>query len=155
MPAPGATAEEKLAALHERLTEKVAALRTGDEWVQWLGVASKFHNYSFKNTVAILVANPDATQVAGYRAWQALGRQVTKGEAGIPILAPIVKRGRAAGSPEVAAASTGSPPELAATRPRVVGYRIAYVWDVSQTTREALPEKPSPQLLAEDAPEGL
>jgi N-terminal domain of anti-restriction factor ArdC len=56
----------------------------------------RFHKYSFGNVLLIARARPDATYVAGYRAWNALGRYVRKGEKGILILAPIIgrKRGR-------------------------------------------------------------
>ncbi len=92
-----AAREEKLAALHEQLTEQVAALRSGDDWRAWLDFASRFHTYSFNNTLLIYAQRPEARAVAGYTAWQALGRQVVKGEKGIQILAPrhpTERRGR-------------------------------------------------------------
>src|SRR5689334_20232829 len=87
-----AAREEKLAALHRQLAEQVAALAAGPEWRRWLDVAARFHNYSLNNTLLILAQRPAATQVAGYSLWQQLGRQVTKGERGIAILAPITWR---------------------------------------------------------------
>jgi hypothetical protein len=92
---------DKLAALHERLAQQVAALRTGDDWRRWLEVASRFHDYSFNNTLLIYAQRPDATLVAGYEAWKALGRQVEKGQRGIQILAPIVRRDRDSAAGEV------------------------------------------------------
>ena len=71
---------------------------------------------------------PDATNVAGYRAWQGLSRQVRRGERAIRILAPIVvKRTDANGDPQRA----------------VVGFRSVNVFDVAQTDGEPLPEPPS------------
>ena len=50
---------------------------------------SKFHNYSFNNTLLIALQRPYATLVAGYQAWQKnFNRHVNKGERGIRILAP-------------------------------------------------------------------
>ena len=69
---------DKLAALHDRLAEQVAALRTGQDWQRWLTVAARFHTYSLNNTLLILAQRPDATQVAGYEAWKTLGRQVAQ-----------------------------------------------------------------------------
>ncbi len=143
-----ATREDRLAALHQRLTDHVRQLRTGEGWLRWLRVASRFHAYSFQNTVAILATRPDATRVGGYRAWQDLGRQVNKGERGIPILAPILRRGP---TPD----ATTSPDDDAEAKPRLVGYRIAYVWDVTQTSGQPLPQPPHPALLEGHAPDGL
>ncbi|MGH9150573.1 MAG: ArdC-like ssDNA-binding domain-containing protein, partial [Acidimicrobiales bacterium] len=94
----------------------------------------------------ILLQAPNATRVGGYRRWQSLGRQVRKGERGIAIFAPCVYRARPLDDDEAAGA-----PELA----RVLrGFRIAHVWDESQTDGDPLPDV-RPQLLAGEAPAGL
>ena len=68
---------------------------TGDKYAQYLQTMSKFHRYSFNNTLLIAMQRPDATLVTGYRNWQSMGRQVKKGEKGITILAPApIKRKR-------------------------------------------------------------
>jgi DNA primase len=172
---------DKLTTLHDQLAEQVAALRTGEDWRHWLEVAGRFHRYSFTNTLLIATQRPDATAVAGYEAWKAMGRQVTKGEKGLQILAPVVRRTRAepgAGGGDQAAATepaeptsrpepAGAAPSGAASSPKeqdevgrarvgqLAGFRLAYVWDVSQTTGEPLPTPPTPQLLAGQAPAGL
>lgn len=53
-----------------------------------LDFASRFHRYSLNNQALIASQCPQATYVAGYRAWHKLGYQVRKGERGIRILAP-------------------------------------------------------------------
>jgi hypothetical protein len=58
----------------------VAALVDGEQWKAILRAAARFHDYSIGNILLILAQRPDATRVAGYRTWQALGRQVTRGE---------------------------------------------------------------------------
>ncbi len=159
--------EAKLAALHETLTEQVAALASGPQWRAWLETAARFHNYSFNNTVLLLAQKRDATQVAGYNLWQELGRQVAKGEKGLMILAPVTRRVEntttTSTEPE-ASTSTARPPAAddtngrepaAESRRRVVGFRPAYVWDISSTTGDPLPTPPMPQLLAGHAPAGL
>jgi hypothetical protein len=84
--------------------------------------------------------------VAGYRRWQTLGRQVRKGQQGIAILAPCVQRSRPVDDQEEV------------ERPEVVrilrGFRVAHVWDVSQTDGDPLPDV-TPVLLAGEAPVGL
>ena len=64
---------EKTAELLERLKAQVATLTTEDRWRRYLAVQSTFHGYSFRNTLLIMVQRPDATRVAGFHAWKALG----------------------------------------------------------------------------------
>ena len=73
------------AELHETIAQQVEALATSEAWAQFLAFAGKFHRYSLNNLLLILAQRENATQVAGYRTWQKLGRQVRKGERGIRI----------------------------------------------------------------------
>src|ERR1035441_2750017 len=72
----------------------VAALESGHSEVltAYLGAMAKFHTYSFGNIMLIARQKPDATNVAGLRTWNSLGRFVKRGEKGIFILAPMVGR---------------------------------------------------------------
>jgi len=72
---------------------------------------------------------PTATHVAGFQTWHKLGRFVKKGERGILILAPIVRR-KTENDEE-----TKNPEASTA-----VGFRAAYVFDISQTDGQELPE---------------
>src|SRR6266436_5525957 len=72
----------------ERLAEAVEKLADSDTFAAWLRARAAFHDYSFGNVCLIVSQRPDASRVAGYKAWQKLGRQVRKGEHGIRILAP-------------------------------------------------------------------
>ena len=47
--------------------------------------------FSFRNCCAILSQRPNATNCAGFHAWQAAGRKVSKGAKGIAILVPFSK----------------------------------------------------------------
>ena len=78
--------------LHQRLAEGIATLDDRDEWQRYLAFARSFHNYSFGNQILIMLQSPDATAVAGYRAWQAKGYQVRRGEQAIRILGPVTRR---------------------------------------------------------------
>jgi hypothetical protein len=65
--------------------------RAGEEFQAWLDVHSRFHEYSFRNTLLIKQQCPKATKVAGYKAWQTdFDRQVQTGESAIWIWAPII-----------------------------------------------------------------
>ena len=70
----------------------VQSLESGRSEVltQYLGTMARFHTYSFGNVMLIARQKPDATNVAGIRTWNSLGRFVKRGEKGILILAPMV-----------------------------------------------------------------
>jgi antirestriction protein ArdC len=129
----------------DTLAAGISRLTNSAEWKSWLDVQRRFHRYSFGNTLLIALQRPDATQVAGFRAWLGMGRHVRKGEKGIAIIAPVVSRLRVkdeeTGTESVI---TGSPK----------AFRLAYVFDVSQTDGAALPEVPLSKLQGED-PDGL
>lgn len=105
----------------------VRALLTSDGWRRWAETRATFHDYSMGNCMLIALQRPDATQVAGFKAWQQLGRQVRKGERAIRIMAPMVVKDREA------------PENEDATR---VLFRSVPVFDIGQTDGEPLPEPP-------------
>jgi hypothetical protein len=76
----------------ERLAEAVERMADSETFAAWLRARATFHDYSFSNVCLIVSQRRGATHVAGYKAWQKLGRQVRKGEHGIRILAPCRAR---------------------------------------------------------------
>jgi antirestriction protein ArdC len=125
------TAKEAIAANIQSLVEQLEAGHS-EALTAHLNAMSRFHNYSFGNILEIARQKPGATRVAGLYAWNQLGRKVKKGERGIRILAPIVGVRR---KPEEGAEK--DIPEQ--NRPVLVGFRNAYVFDVSQTEGTELP----------------
>src|SRR5207244_9017424 len=81
--------------LLQRLTEGVQQLTSSQDWLRYLDFASRFHTYSFGNQILLALQAPHATYVAGFRRWLQLGRHVRRGEKGLAILAPIVRRFKA------------------------------------------------------------
>ena len=80
---------EKLKEITDRLEQGISELFESDRYKEYLSVMSKFHNYSFNNTVLIAMQKPDASLIAGFNAWKnEFGRSVKKGEKGIRIIAP-------------------------------------------------------------------
>ncbi|MHB2029399.1 MAG: pentapeptide repeat-containing protein, partial [Acidimicrobiales bacterium] len=75
--------------LLEGLSNGIAELTTSEKWKQYLDVQSKFYRYSPSNAMLIMMQNPYATRVAGYKKWLELGRQVMAKESALRILAPI------------------------------------------------------------------
>lgn len=165
-----AARDAKLDELHERLTRAVEQLVSGDDWHRALEFAARFRSRSFGNTLLIFaqhldayqagrVPDPEPSYVAGYKQWLSFGRQVTKGQSGYMIFAPVTGR-FASSTPQNAESwrrlgrfEKPKPGEV--VRSRMVGARPAYVWDVSQTTGDPIPERPTPRLLEGEAPAGL
>ena len=125
---------------------------TGDKYAQYLQTMSKFHRYSFNNTLLIAMQRPDATLVTGYRNWQSMGRQVKKGEKGITILAPApIKRKREQEildqnhNPLLDADGKPRTEEVEVVIPR---FKPTTVFDISQTDGEPI-ETLAPEELTE------
>jgi antirestriction protein ArdC len=119
----------------EILQKGVQQIMSSNGWRQALEFRSRFHTYSFLNSTLIVAQRPNARLVAGYRKWQELGRQVQKGEKGIAILAPIVKRDDEDTDLKV-----------------IVGFRTVKVFDIGQTEGAAIPQPDPPKLLEGDSP---
>lgn len=129
--------EEELQQTLQRLEEGVEEIFTSGKYMEYLTVMSRFHSYSSNNCMLIAWQRPDATLVAGYRAWQdKFGRHVKKGERGIRILSPIVVKGKL---PEDGQDGIGDPNAEKTKAKRLVGFRLATVFDVSQTEGRDLP----------------
>ena len=120
---------EQIKEITDRATEQlVAALNAGhsEALTGYLKAIGRFHRYSLHNVLLIASQKPNASYVAGFRTWNQFGRFVKKGEKGILILAPIVRR-KAENDDEREEASSS-----------VAGFRAAYVFDVSQTDGKEL-----------------
>jgi N-terminal domain of anti-restriction factor ArdC len=93
--------ERRRARDRERLQQAAEELLTSEAWERWVRVRSRngLSRYSVNNQLLIALGRPDATFVAGFRAWLELGYQVRKGEKAIWILAPpkIKERDRVSG----------------------------------------------------------
>ena len=112
----------------QELAEATDAARVSTEMLRYLDMCARFHQYSPCNVWLILMAKPDATHVAGFKKWQTMERFVRKGERGIPILAPILVR---------------DGESLDEDRRKLIGFKVVYVFDISQTDGEPLPEAPN------------
>ncbi len=145
--------EDQMKEITERLERGVKELFTSDQYTEYLNTMSKFHNYSFNNTVLIAMQKPEATLVAGYQAWQKkFGRYVKKGQRGIKIIAPTPIKLREEvekydpETHELILRPDGQPEteEVVSVIPR---FRVTTVFDVSQTDGKPLPEIEAKELL--------
>ena len=121
----------------QELAQATDAARISTAMQSYLDTCARFHQYSYGNLWLILMSKPNASRVAGFRRWRTLGRFVRKGEQGIPILAPITRKLEDDDGLEIT---------------KLAGFKVVYVFDISQTEGEPLPEPPewkSPQQHAE------
>ena len=131
-PQPKQTAKEVIAANVQALIEQLEQGHS-EGLTAYLTAMGRFHNYSFGNILEIARQKPNATRVAGLYAWNQLKRRVRKGERGIRILAPVIGIKRKKDEEVEKDIRTQNHGVL-------VGFRSAYVFDVSQTDGEELPE---------------
>jgi hypothetical protein len=125
-------AREVIAANVKLLIEQLEAGHS-EGLTAYLTAMGKFHNYSFGNILEIARQKPDATRIAGMYAWNQLGRKVIKGQKAIRILAPMIGF-RRKDDKEAEKDITKQ------NKPVLVGFRSAFIFDVSQTEGAPLPE---------------
>ncbi len=132
--------KDKIKAALERIDNGLATINTNEDWISFLRFQSLFYQYSFGNTILIFSQNPEATFVAGYKTWNKLGRYVKKGSKGLSILAPCIKKVEVFKEPENKAEYHDQEGEKE-TRNELVGFRVAYVYDIADTagSDEAVP----------------
>ncbi len=106
----------------------------------YLAAMAKMPRYSLNNLLLIAAQRPDARQVAGFTTWQRLGRSVKKGEHGIAILAPVVQRRRGGYRGTTEGYELVADDDQRDRERNVVGFRGAYVFDVSQTEGAPVPD---------------
>lgn len=129
----------------EQLEKGINELFESDKYKQYLDTMSKFHSYSVNNCLLIAMQKPDATLVAGYTAWRdKFHRQVLKGEKGLTIIAPSPYKKQieqqvmdADGKPVFDASGQ---PLMEQKEHTFTAFRIAKVFDISQTDGEPIPE---------------
>ena len=136
---------EKLKEITDRLEQGITELFDSERYKEYLQVMSKFHNYSFNNTLLIAMQKPDASLIAGFNAWKNnFGRNVMRGEKGIRILAPspykirqeVEKKDPQTGKTVIG--GDGKP--VTETREiQIPAYKVVAVFDVSQTEGRELP----------------
>ena len=137
---------DKLKEITDRLEQGITELFESERYKEYLRVMSKFHNYSFNNTLLIAMQKPDASLVAGFSSWKNnFGRNVMKGEKGIKIIAPspfTVKQEVEKTDPQTGKPVIGKDgkPVTEEKEIKVPAYKVVSVFDVSQTEGRELPD---------------
>lgn len=136
---------EKIKEITDRLEQGIQDLFDSDRFKEYLQVMSKFHNYSFNNTLLIAMQKPDATFVAGYTSWKKdYGRQVVSQAKSIKVLAPSpykIKKEVDKIDPKTNKPVTdkNGKPVKEETEITVPAFKVVSVFDVSQTEGKELP----------------
>ena len=146
--------EKQLKEISERLEQGVKEIFTSERYTEYLNTMSKFHNYSFNNTLLLTMQKPEATLVAGYQAWQKkFNRHVKRGEKGIQIIAPapirekqeIEKIDPVTKEPVI---GDDGQPETEIVEMVIPRFRVTTVFDVSQTEGEPIADLEVPEMQA-------
>ena len=137
---------EKLKEITDRLEQGITELFDSERYKEYLRVMSKFHNYSFNNTLLIAMQKPDASLIAGFSAWKNnFGRNVMKGQKGIKILAPSpfkIKKELEKIDPQTGKAFIGKDgkPVTEEKEITIPAFKVVSVFDVSQTEGKEIPD---------------
>lgn len=137
--------QEQIRELFNRVQEGVKNVYESEQYKKYLSAMAKFHQYSPRNTLLILLQKPEATFVAGYVAWQKHHhRQVKKGEHGIQIVGYAPKMVKTeqqklddTGKPVI---GTDGKPVMETVTQQIPYFVPVYVYDISQTEGEPLPK---------------
>ena len=137
--------DERVAELTEKLETGIMDLYASDSYAKYISAMAKFHNYSFSNALLILFQRPDASFVAGYNTWKQLGRQVKRGEQGIMILAPcgfsaVLEYEKIDPITGQTVIGPDGQPETVKKPVLPNRFKIAHVFDMSQTEGKELPQ---------------
>ncbi len=138
----GQNSAERMKEITDRLETGIQELFESERYKAYLTTMSKFHSYSFNNT--LLIAMQGGQLVAGYNKWRDdFHRNVRKGEKAIKILAPApfkakkeVQKLDAQGRPVM---GKDGKPVTEVQEIQVPAFKIVSVFDVSQTEGEPLP----------------
>ena len=136
--------EHRLAALRIRLHQTAREVRTADDWARCLRAAARLPSESWANVLLITSRIPAATLVKGYEGWRAAGRQVSRDEKGIEIF-PSARQHKGNRDPDSDEHSHSWRDAL----------RVAYVWDLSQTSGQPVAGQASILSPSGDVPPGL
>lgn len=142
--------EAEMDELINRIDEGVKAVFESDKYKEYLKFASKFTDYSARNTMLINLQKPEATLVAAMGKWNQLGRKIDKGQSGISILAPVqYKTDEVQQIDRPAVDEFGNKQynpdgterlEKAEKPVMCVSFKKVFVFDVSQTSGKELPD---------------
>lgn len=123
---------DKIKAAIESISNGLASIESSDDWIRYLKFCSNFYNYSYNNIILIMMQRPNASYVAGYTAWRKMNRYVRKGEKGIGILCPCIRKVETFAEPDDTKVYNDMEAEKEVKKV-ISGFKVGYVFDLSQT----------------------
>ena len=140
-----ANQQQKIKEATEQLEAGIKEFFSSDKFQEYLNVMSRFHSYSYSNSVMIAMQKPDATLLAGFSGWQKnFDRHVKAGERGIRIFAPApvktkVEREKKDPDTKLPVLDENGDPVMETVEIKTPRFKIVTVFDVSQTDGKPLP----------------
>lgn len=135
---------QKIKEITDGIEQGITDLFQSDTYKDYLKTMSRFTSYSLNNTLLIAMQKPDATAVAGFCTWQKMDRHIIKGEKAIKIIAPCLYNKKSGadftGNEGKPVMGKDGGPDDEQTEKVLMGFKIANVFDVSQTEGKPLPE---------------
>lgn len=138
--------QEKIKHTTEKLEQGIQDFLSGEQFQDYLKVMSRFHNYSYSNSILIAMQRPDATLLAGYSGWQKkFKRHVLPGEKGIKIFAPapikkVTEKERLDPDTNLPVLDENGDPVREQVEVKIPMFKVVTVFDVAQTDGQPLPE---------------
>lgn len=130
--------ENKTREIFDKLIDGINNIIISGEYERFLKFNKNFHNYSFNNIILIFSQMKEATQVAGFKTWQKMGRKIKKGAKGIQIVYPIKRKytTKIDGQRSIIDKEEQQQEEK---NIEYMTYGYTYVYDISQTIGEPMP----------------
>lgn len=122
---------DKIKAAIESISNGLASIESSDDWIRYLKFCSNFYNYSYNNIILIMMQRPNASYVAGYTAWRKMNCYVRKGEKGIGILCPCIRKVETFAEPDDTKVYNDMEAEKEVKKV-ISGFKVGYVFDLSQ-----------------------
>lgn len=128
--------------LNASLEKLIVSLDDKEQFQNVMAVMANFHNYSFRNQILIFYQKPDATHVAGFRAWKKMSRSVTSGSRGIRIVVPCKYGGTTKYAVRTTDKTSGQKlgEDDDFEESAMMFFKTAAVFDISQTSGKELPD---------------
>ncbi len=139
------SSKDRVKEITDKLEKGIKELFEGENFKKYLNTMSKFHSYSFNNTMLIAMQKPDASLVAGFQSWKKnFERSVNKGEKGIQILAPATytikeEQEKIDKDTLLPVLDKDGNPVMEEVEKKIPYYKVVSVFDVSQTSGKELP----------------
>lgn len=131
--------ETKIKDIFNKIQTGVTNIIASGEYENFLRFSKNFHTYSFNNMVLIYSQMKDATQVAGFKTWQSMGRKLKYGSKGIQIIYPIKRKYEKNITIDGQNSLLNSEEKEEKQTIEYLTYRATYVYDISQTIGAPLP----------------